>query len=82
MKIQSTFNPVTEETLVWGCKIGEPSYKEEILYRCKGYVNTDKLMKKCHQWAKDNRYDRLRFSKIDLSKPPKFEETINERIMQ
>ena len=34
------------ETLLYGCKVNEPKYMEEILYQCKGYVNKEKLMEK------------------------------------
>ncbi len=61
-----------KETLLYGCKIGEPNYMEEVLYECKGYVNHDELMNKGKEWAKANNYDRLRISVIDLSIPPNF----------
>ena len=60
------------ETLLYGCKIGEPDYMEEILYQCKGYVNYEELLKKGNQWAKDNGFDRLRISVINLSEKPNF----------
>jgi hypothetical protein len=50
---------------------------EEILYQCKGYVNKDELIKKGDEWAKQNGYDRLRVSIIDLHTPPNFKQTIN-----
>ena len=34
------------ETLLYGCKKGEPKYMEEILYQCKGYTNKKELMEK------------------------------------
>ena len=55
------------ETLLYGCKIGEPKYMEEILYQCKGYTNKNELMAKGKQWAEKNGYDRLRISEIDLT---------------
>lgn len=60
------------ETLLYGCKIGEPSYMEDILYQCKGYTNKDELMAKGQQWAAENGYDRLRIAVVDLSTPPDF----------
>jgi hypothetical protein len=66
-----------KETLLYGCKIGQPNYMEEILYQCKGYVNKDELIKKGDEWAKQNGYDRLRVSIIDLHTPPNFKQTIN-----
>jgi len=65
------------ETLLYGCKIGQPNYMEEILYQCKGYTNKDELLKKGEEWAKKNGYDRLRISIVDLSIPPNFTKAIN-----
>lgn len=65
------------ETLLYGCKIGEPNYMEEVLYECKGYVNNDEVMNKGKEWADKNGYDRLRISVIDLSTPPNFTKAIN-----
>ena len=66
-----------KETLLYGCKIGQPNYMEEILYQCKGYVNHDEVMNKGKEWAKVNGYDRLRISVVDLSIPPNFKATVN-----
>lgn len=65
-----------KETLLYGCKIGEPNYMEEILYQCKGYVNHDEVMTKGKAWAAKNGYDRLRISVVDLSIPPDFKKSI------
>ncbi len=65
------------ETLLYGCKIGEPSYMEEILYQCKGYTNHSELMEQGEKWAAANGYDRLRISVVDLSTPPNFIKSIN-----
>ncbi len=70
-------NAATTETLLYGVKIGEPSYMEEILYQCKGYTNKDELMKKGQEWAAANGYNRLRISVVDLSTPPDFTKTVN-----
>jgi hypothetical protein len=75
---KSTFNPATTETLLYGCKIGQPDYMEEILYQCKGYTNKDELIKKGEAWAAANGYNRLRVSVIDLSTPPNFANTVNK----
>lgn len=64
------------ETLLYGCKIGDPKYMEEILYQCKGYTNETELMKKGEEWAARNGYDRLRIAKINLATPPDFKGTI------
>lgn len=60
------------ETLLYGCKIDQPDYMEEILYQCKGYTNKEDLMNKGKEWAKDNGYNRLRIAEIDLSQKPNF----------
>ena len=67
----------TIETILYGCKIGQPNYMEEILYQCKGYTNKEKLMAKGKEWAKANGYDRLRITEIDLMQKPDFTKTIN-----
>jgi hypothetical protein len=67
-----TANQVQKETLLYGCKIGQPNYMEEILYQCKGYVNQEEVMSKGKEWADKNGYDRLRIAVIDLSIPPNF----------
>ncbi len=64
-------------TLLYGCKIDQPNYKEEILYECRGYVNPKTLMQKGQQWAIKNGYDRLRITGIDLNEKPDFTKTIN-----
>jgi len=66
-----------KETLLYGCKIGEPAYMEEILYQCKGWVNQDEVMAKGKEWAAKNGYDRLRISVVDLAIPPNFKKAIN-----
>jgi hypothetical protein len=76
MKIVSTLNPTTTETLLYGCKIGDPDYMEEILYQCKGYTNKEELLIKGKKWAEANKYDRLRISVVDLSIPPNFAQTV------
>lgn len=67
----------TKETLLYGCKIDQPDYMEEILYQCKGYVNKSELMAKGKQWADINEYNRLRISVIDLNVKPDFSKTVN-----
>ena len=70
-------NAATTETLLYGCKIYEADHMEEILYQCKGYTNQEELLKKGQEWAKNNGYDRLRISVIDLSIAPNFIQAIN-----
>jgi hypothetical protein len=76
MKANYTVSPATTETILHGCKIGQPDYMEEILYQCKGYVNETEIMQKGKEWADRNKYDRLRISKIDLTTPPNFVNTL------
>ena len=64
MKINSHYRQENIVTLLYGCKIGEPSYMEEILYECEGYVNKDKLMEKGKQWAEENNYNRLKIKGV------------------
>lgn len=65
------------ETLLYGCKIGDPNYMEEILFAQKGYVNHEKLMEEAKVKAAQFGYDRLRISVIDLSTPPDFTKTVS-----
>ena len=67
---------MNKETLLYGCKIKEPDYMEEILYQCKGYTNKEELLKKGESWAIKNGYNRLRISIVDLSIKPDFKKTI------
>jgi len=64
-------------TLLYGCKVDESDYMEEILYECKGYVNKDKLLVHGQKWAKENNYNRLRVTVNDLSEQPNFTQSIN-----
>lgn len=66
-----------KETLLYGCKIGEPDYMEEILYQCKGWLNKDEVMAKGKEWADKNGYNRLRITEINLSIKPNFIKSIN-----
>lgn len=67
-----------KETILWGCKVDEPDYMEEVLYSRRGYVNKKSLMEAGEEWAKQNGYDRLRIAVIDPSTPPNFGETVNK----
>ena len=67
----------TTETVLYGCKIEQPDYMEEILYQCKGYTNKEELLNKGKQWADQNGYNRLRIREINLSQKPNFIEAIN-----
>jgi hypothetical protein len=72
MKIQTQ----TTETLLYGCKIKQPDYMEEVLYQCKGYTNLNELLEKGKVWAANNGYNRLRTSIIDLNTKPNFLQNI------
>ena len=67
----------TTETVLYGCKIEQPDYMEEILYQCKGYTNKEELLNKGKQWADQNWYNRLRLREIKLNQKPDFREAIN-----
>lgn len=66
-----------KETILYGCKIGQPDYMEEILFKQRGYVNQNEVMEHAKKWAKENNYDRLRFHVVDLSEKPDFTKTLN-----
>ena len=66
-----------KETLLYGCKIDQPNYMEEILFQQKGYVNQKELMDHAEKWAEKNGYNRLRIHIIDLSVQPDFKKAIN-----
>ena len=66
----------TTETLLYGCKIDQPDYMEEILYQCKGYTNKKELMQKGKDWAEANGYNRLRIREINLSQKTDFVDAI------
>lgn len=67
-----------KETLLYGCRISDPDYMEEILYQCKGWVNKHELMERGKQWANENGYNRLRIVEVDLSTPPNFTKSIRQ----
>jgi len=58
------------EQVLYGTKIGEPNYMEDIISI---YPSE---FKKAIEWAKRNRYDRFRIAEIDLSIKPDFKGTI------
>lgn len=72
------FGEHQKETLLYGCKIGQPDYMEEVLYIQKGYVNKEELLSKGKAWAEKNNYDRLRVHVINLAEKPDFTKTLNK----
>ena len=66
------------ETLLYACKVNEPDYMEEILYKCRGYTNLEELKSKGNAWAKQNGYDRVRISVVNLNEAPDFIKTIKQ----
>lgn len=72
------FGEHNKETLLYGCKVGEPNYMEEILYAKRGYVNKKELLDKGKEWADKNGYDRLRIHVVNLNEAPDFTKTINK----
>jgi len=68
-----------EETLMYATKINEPDYMEELVYECKGYTNMKQLKERGVKWAKNNGYNRVRVTTIDLSLAPDFIGSINKQ---
>lgn len=63
------------EYVLWGVKIGEPSWAEDILFVDKEEIKLNKSLK---DFFKSKGYDRLRIAKIDLSEKPNFFENGGE----
>ena len=59
---------MTNEIVVWGTKIGQPDWMEDIIY-C-GFDSQKAIDAK--QWAINNGFDRIRASNIDLNIKPNF----------
>jgi len=59
------------EQILYGTKKGEPDYMEDVI------STKPENFEKAIEWAKRNRYDRLRIAEIDLSIKPNFINTIN-----
>ena len=78
MKIESYIDNGSHiETVLWAVKINDPDYMEEILYKCKGYVNKEQLLAKGREFCEKNGYNRMRISVFDLNEKPDFKKTIN-----
>lgn len=63
------------EYVLWGVKIGEPSWAEDILFVDKEEIKLNKSLK---DFFKSKGYDRLRIAKINLSEKPNFFENGGE----
>lgn len=58
------------EQILYGTKKGKPDYMEDVI------STKPENFEKAIEWAKRNRYDRLRIAEIDLSIKPDFKGTI------
>lgn len=64
-------------TLLYGTKAGEPDYKENILFECRGYTNLDELERAGIVYAEKNNIDRLRIVVLDMRAAPDFAKAVN-----
>jgi len=60
------------ERILYGIRIGEEDYQEEIL------TTNEEKIEDARKWAKANGFDRFRIAEIDLGKKPDFIGTINK----
>jgi len=65
-----------KETILYGCKITDPDYMEEVLFAQKGYINKDQLLSHAKKWANENGYNRLRIAECNLHEKPNFIKSI------
>lgn len=56
--------------ILWGTKIGDPDWEEELITECEERIPA------ATEWAKQNGFDRLRVAEMDDS-PPDFTGTLN-----
>ena len=61
------------EKILWGVKIGEPDYMEELI------TNNSDQIEQAKVWAVANGFDRLRVAEINLNEKPDFAKTINTK---
>ncbi len=57
------------ETILYGTRIGEPDWKEDIIYGGPAGKATDESIVRATEWATANGFDRLRVSQFDGSAP-------------
>ena len=60
---------LTPETILYGTRIGEPSWKEDIIYGGPAGKATDDMIARATEWATANGFDRLRVSQFDGTAP-------------
>lgn len=58
--------------VLWGTKVGEPDYKEQLITENENQIEAAK------KWAEQNGFDRLRIQNLDLSTPPDFKKTFGK----
>jgi hypothetical protein len=68
--MQTNHIPQTAQTFttLYGCKIKDPSNTEEVLFKCQGYTNLDKLKESGEQFAQSNEYHKLRIEVKPINK--------------
>lgn len=59
--------------ILWGVKIGDPDWKEQII------TENPYLIEKAKAWAEKNGFDRFRIAIINLSEKPDFVKTIRKK---
>lgn len=68
---------MSNETVVWGTKVGEPDWKETVIYGG-GKVLSEEQLKQCKAWATENGFDRLRVKTFNpFASVPDFTKAIN-----
>lgn len=63
----------TKDQVLWGTKIGEPDWAEEII------TEDPTQIEKAKKWAEANGYDRLRISTINMNEKPDFTKAIKKK---
>ena len=58
--------------VLWGTKVGEPDYNEQLITENENQIEAAK------KWAEQNGFDRLRIQNLDLTTPPDFKKTFSK----
>lgn len=58
--------------VLWGTKVGEPDYNEQLITENENQIEAAK------KWAEQNGFDRLRIQNLDLTTPPDFKKTFGK----